>query len=78
MPPCRSNIGAGTEPKRVEKIPVATLVDAFFDLGGIAAGALKIPMRTFLFWCILGKIIKMLCFAYAGAYSINWVYKFMQ
>ena len=57
---------------------LAAIPNPFFDLGGIAAGALKIPMRTFLFWCILGKIIKMLCFAYAGAYSINWVYKFMQ
>lgn len=30
-----SVIGAGTEPKMVEKIPAGTLVDAFFDLAGL-------------------------------------------
>src|SRR5512135_3417557 len=29
--------GAGTEEKKVEKIPVATLVDAFFDLSGLTS-----------------------------------------
>ena len=29
--------GAGTEEKRVEKIPAATLVDAFFDISGLTA-----------------------------------------
>jgi membrane protein YqaA with SNARE-associated domain len=57
---------------------LAAIPNPFFDLGGIAAGALKMPVRTFLTWCILGKIIKMLVFAYAGAYSIDWIYKFMQ
>jgi membrane protein DedA with SNARE-associated domain len=57
---------------------LAAIPNPFFDLGGIAAGALKMPVRTFLTWCILGKIIKMLIFAYAGAYSIDWIYKFMQ
>lgn len=28
--------GSVTEPKRIEKIPVATLVDAFFDLSGLS------------------------------------------
>lgn len=57
---------------------LAAIPNPFFDLGGIAAGALKMPIRIFLIWCILGKIIKMLVFAYAGAYSIDWIYKFMQ
>jgi membrane protein DedA with SNARE-associated domain len=57
---------------------LAAIPNPFFDLGGIAAGALKMPVRTFLTWCILGKIIKMLVFAYAGAYSIDWIVKFMQ
>jgi len=56
---------------------LAAVPNPFFDLGGIAAGALKMPVRTFLTWCILGKIIKMLFFAYAGAYSIDWLFKFM-
>lgn len=57
---------------------LAAIPNPFFDLAGMASGALKVPLRTFLFWCILGKIIKMLVFAYAGAYSIDWLVKFMQ
>jgi len=32
-----SVFGSVTEPKKIEKIPVATLVDAFFDLSGLTA-----------------------------------------
>ena len=32
-----SVFGSATEPKKLEKIPVATLVDAFFDLSGLTA-----------------------------------------
>jgi uncharacterized membrane protein YdjX (TVP38/TMEM64 family) len=38
-----------------------------FDLAGITAGALKLPVYRFLLWCWLGKIIKMGFFAYFGA-----------
>jgi len=64
----------------IEKYGPATIFvlgfipNPFFDLAGIAAGILKMPIRTFLFWCILGKIIKMLIFAWAGAYSIDWIF----
>ncbi len=44
-----------------------------FDLAGVAAGALKMPIHRFLLWCALGKIPKMLLVAYAGAYSLEWV-----
>ncbi len=37
-----------------------------FDLAGLAAGALKMPVRKFLLWCWIGETIKMLIFAYAG------------
>src|SRR6185295_4156478 len=30
-----SVFGSVTEPKRIEKIPVATLVDAYFDMAGL-------------------------------------------
>lgn len=53
---------------------LAFIPNPFFDLAGIASGMLKIPLRTFLLWCILGKIVKMLIFAYAGAYSIDWLF----
>jgi hypothetical protein len=32
-----SVFGASTEPKKIEKIPVATLVDAYFDIAGLTA-----------------------------------------
>ena len=57
---------------------LAAIPNPFFDLGGVAAGALKMPLRTFLTWCILGKILKMLMFAYAGAYSVDWLFKLMR
>jgi membrane protein YqaA with SNARE-associated domain len=44
-----------------------------FDLAGVAAGALKMPVHKFLFWCFLGKAPKMLLIALAGAYSIGWI-----
>ncbi len=44
-----------------------------FDLAGIAAGMLKMPLWKFLLFCMIGKIIKMLLFAYAGSLSIPWL-----
>lgn len=52
---------------------LAAIPNPFFDLAGMAAGALKMPLRTFLLWCVLGKAAKMLVFAYTGAYSIDWL-----
>jgi membrane protein YqaA with SNARE-associated domain len=52
---------------------LAFIPSPFFDLAGVAAGALKMPVQRFLFWCFLGKLPKMLLIAYAGAYSIDWV-----
>jgi membrane protein YqaA with SNARE-associated domain len=44
----------------------------FFDLAGIAAGALKVPISLFLGWCLAGKILKMLMIALFGSYFLNW------
>jgi uncharacterized membrane protein YdjX (TVP38/TMEM64 family) len=52
---------------------LATIPNPLFDLGGMIAGALKMPLPKFLFWCVLGKIIKMMVAAYAGYYSIEWI-----
>lgn len=49
----------------------------FFDLAGIAAGALKMPVQKFLFWCAVGKIPKMILVALAGAYSIDWITRWL-
>lgn len=45
----------------------------FFDLAGIAAGVAKIPVWKFLLFCWVGQLIKMSMFAFAGAYSIEWL-----
>jgi len=39
----------------------------FFDIAGMIAGALKMPIWRFLLFCWIGKIAKMMLFAYGGA-----------
>jgi len=53
---------------------LAALPNPFFDIAGLAAGALKMPWRQFLFWCWIGVTVKMLAFAWAGAYSLTWFF----
>ena len=50
----------------------AAIPNPFFDLAGIAAGGLKMPMSRFLLCCWIGEFIKMLGFSFAGYYSLNW------
>jgi uncharacterized membrane protein YdjX (TVP38/TMEM64 family) len=50
---------------------LAFIPNPFFDIAGMASGALKIPLVRFLFWVWLGKVMKMMVFAYAGAESIK-------
>jgi membrane protein YqaA with SNARE-associated domain len=52
---------------------LAFIPNPFFDLAGVAAGTLKMPIGSFLFWTWLGKMLKMLLFAFAGAASIDWI-----
>lgn len=52
---------------------LAAIPNPFFDLAGVAAGALRMPLPKFLLACLLGKIIKMWIFAYTGYYSITWL-----
>jgi uncharacterized membrane protein YdjX (TVP38/TMEM64 family) len=54
---------------------LAAFPNPFFDLAGIAAGVSKIPIWKFLLACWVGQTIKMAMFAYAGAYSIDWLMK---
>ncbi len=54
-------------------LALALIPNPFFDLAGMAAGALKMPLWQFIIWCLIGKVIKMLFFAYSGAYSIPWL-----
>jgi membrane protein DedA with SNARE-associated domain len=52
----------------------AAIPNPFFDLAGIAAGALKMPIHRFLLFCWFGQLFKMLCFSFAGYYSISWLF----
>lgn len=54
---------------------LAIIPNPLFDLAGAAAGALRIPVSKFLLWVWVGKTIKMLIFALAGNYSIDWLLK---
>ena len=52
---------------------LAALPNPFFDLAGVAAGALKMPVLRFLFWCWVGVTLKMFIFAWVGSSSIAWI-----
>lgn len=55
---------------------LSAIPNPFFDIAGIAAGMTKMPLRTFLLFTWIGQLIKMLMFALAGKYSINWISTF--
>lgn len=50
---------------------LALIPNPIFDIGGIVAGALKMPWWRFVFWCWLGKVLKMMMFAYGGSAILN-------
>lgn len=50
---------------------LAIIPNPLFDVAGILAGAMHMPLWRFLLWCWLGKIIKMLFFAYGGEAIFN-------
>ncbi|MBC8264377.1 MAG: VTT domain-containing protein [Anaerolineales bacterium] len=52
---------------------LSLIPNLFFDLAGIAAGAMRFPLGIFLLSCWLGKTMKTLCVAFAGAYSIGFI-----
>lgn len=57
---------------------LAAVPNPFFDLAGVAAGAVKMPLWQFLLFCWIGELIKMTAFAYAGAHSIDWLMNYVQ
>jgi membrane protein YqaA with SNARE-associated domain len=54
---------------------LAAIPNPFFDLAGIAAGMLKMPLWRFLVAVWIGQLVKMLLFAYAGSLSLNWLFR---
>ncbi|MDY7040747.1 MAG: VTT domain-containing protein [Chloroflexota bacterium] len=56
---------------------LSVIPNPVFDLAGIAAGVLRYPLWRFLLFCWLGKTIKTVAFAYAGAYSVSFMERFL-
>lgn len=53
---------------------LAATPNPFFDLTGIAAGALKMPIARFLFWAFIGITFKMTLFALLGSASLTNIF----
>ncbi len=47
-------------------LALSFIPNPLFDIAGMMAGALKMPLYRFLLFCLIGKILKMLLFAYGG------------
>jgi membrane protein YqaA with SNARE-associated domain len=56
-------------------VVMAAIPNPFFDIAGIAAGALKIPIHQFVFFTWIGSTIKMTLFAFAGSSAVHWFWR---
>jgi membrane protein YqaA with SNARE-associated domain len=56
---------------------MAVIPNPVFDVGGMAAGALRFPAWKFLVACTAGKVIKNIAFALAGFYGIEALYRLL-
>jgi membrane protein YqaA with SNARE-associated domain len=54
-------------------LALAFFPNPLFDLAGMLAGMLKMPVWKFLFYCVIGKVLKMMMFAYAGSWLITFL-----
>ena len=52
---------------------VLSAAPLFFDLAGIAAGALRFPAWKFFIACWLGRTVLYIAIAWAGAMGLEWV-----
>ena len=52
---------------------VSVIPTPFFDLAGIAAGALNYPFRKFMVYVLAGKTIRLIIMAYACRLGIDWL-----
>lgn len=50
---------------------LSAIPNPFFDIAGVAAGVLKMPILKFIFWCWIGETLKMLFFATLGQNLLN-------
>ncbi len=58
--------------------PITIVVLSFvpnpiFDIAGITAGMLKMPLYQFMLFCWIGKVLKMILFAYGGEAILNLI-----
>jgi membrane protein YqaA with SNARE-associated domain len=56
---------------------LSAVPNPFFDLAGIAAGTLRYPVWKFLLFCWLGKTLKTILVALAGAYSMTLIEQYI-
>jgi membrane protein YqaA with SNARE-associated domain len=54
---------------------LAVIPNPVFDVGGMIAGALRLPLWKFLVSCTAGKVIKNILFALAGYYGIEALFR---
>lgn len=54
---------------------LAFIPNPLFDLAGMVAGILKMNVWKFLVYCVIGKILKMMMFAYAGSWVMSLLEK---
>ena len=57
---------------------LSAIPNPFFDAAGIAAGIVKMPLRTFLLSVWIGQLIKMTFFAYAGQSSYQAIENYLK
>ena len=57
---------------------LAFVPNPIFDLAGAAAGILRYPVWKFLLFCFLGKTPRSILIAFAGAWALEGVLKFLQ
>ena len=56
---------------------MAVIPNPLFDVGGLAAGALRFPIGKFLASCVAGKVVKGIAFALAGYYGVEALFKLL-
>jgi membrane protein YqaA with SNARE-associated domain len=52
---------------------LAAIPNPFFDLAGVAAGSLQMPVARFLLFCWMGEVVKMGFFAFAGSRVLDLI-----
>jgi len=52
---------------------LAAIPNPFFDVAGVTAGILKMPLKKFMLAVWIGVTIKMFLFAWIGSTSLSWL-----